>query len=163
MTSSASAITIRPAGTPDLEACARILAEAYRGFIASDGWDAAVVEALVLGQAHRGHLGVLLAEEALLTASRQGSVVGFASVRGAELTHLYIDSQHRRQKIGSRLLAAAEREIRFSGHGAIIVQVAAASALPFYQAAGLAVVREIAIADGPCAGQTAKRLEKALR
>ncbi len=155
--------TIRPAETRDLNPCAGILAEAYRGLVASDGWDGAMVEALVKSQANHDHLALLLAQEQLLIAIQQAVVVGFVSVREDEVTFLYVHAQHRRQHIGSRLMAAAERVIRSAGHPRLVVHVAAASALPFYQAAGMKAISELVIEQGPCAGRTAKRLEKALR
>jgi len=75
--------------------------------------------------------------EAILAAERAGRVVGFAGLRAAELTALFVAPRAARRGVGAALIAAVERLARRRGLRRLSV-VAAASAVPFYLARGFA-------------------------
>jgi GNAT superfamily N-acetyltransferase len=160
--STPAAPLIRPITEPDWDHCANILAQGYRSFVQSDGWDAQMVEALVASQATRLHLGQLAASQQVLVALWQNEVAGFLSLLGTEVTHLYVDPHLRRHGLGSLLLQRAQELARAAGQERLRIFAAAFSAVAFYERAGFRAAGEITITSGPCSGRTAIRLVQPL-
>ena len=133
-------VTIRPAGSADTEALARLCVEL--------GYDAnpeKTAESLRLVLAHHGH-EVLVAETPdsqvagwihVFAALRVGSP-GFAEIGG-----LVVDSRLRRRGVGARLVAAAEESSIRLGFGTVRVRsrVERGGTHDFYEDRGFLLVK----------------------
>jgi GNAT superfamily N-acetyltransferase len=82
--------------------------------------------------------------ERYFVAVRGGAIAGYAALRGAELTAVFVHPGAARRGIGAALVARVEREARRRGARRLVVR-AALSALPFYEALGFAGRRAIAV------------------
>jgi GNAT superfamily N-acetyltransferase len=98
--------------------------------------------------------------ETVLAAERRGRIVGYAGIRGAVLTALFVRPSAARRGVASALLARAEALARRRGVRTLRVD-AARSAAGFYRARGFSGGRAIRV---PLAGGAlaAVRLSKRL-
>jgi ribosomal protein S18 acetylase RimI-like enzyme len=128
------ACAIRSATAADIEAVTSIWHEGWR-----DGHLGHVPEGLV---AHRQEAQFLTRARARIAsmwvAEAAGAVVGFVTVKGDELEHLYVDRAARGTGVAAMLLRAGEREIRGAGHRRAWLAVVAGNqrARAFYARSG---------------------------
>jgi putative acetyltransferase len=73
--------------------------------------------------------------ERYLVALRGARQLGFAGLRGGELTALFVRPSAQRRGVGRALLLAAARAARRQGHAVLLV-LAALAAVPFYARLG---------------------------
>ncbi len=99
--------------------------------------------------------------ETLLAAERGGRVVGFAGLRRAELTALFVRPSAARRGVGAALVSAVERLARRRGVRRLSV-VAAVGAEPFYRARGFGGGRATRAPLPGSRGLAAVRLSKPL-
>jgi ribosomal protein S18 acetylase RimI-like enzyme len=74
-------------------------------------------------------------------AERDGVLVGYSTVVGNELVHLFVDPDHAGNGIGRTLLGAAEREMSDAGHRTLELHtmVGNTPAIGLYESAGWTV------------------------
>ena len=82
--------------------------------------------------------------ETVLAAERGGRLVGYAALRGAELTALFVRPSAGRRGIGAALLARIEALARRRGVERLTVR-AARSGLAFYRSRGFAGTRTVTV------------------
>jgi GNAT superfamily N-acetyltransferase len=82
--------------------------------------------------------------ERYVVAERGGRIVGYAAVRGSELTALFVLPREARRGVGAALLARVEREAREEGRTALRTD-AARSAWGFYAASGYRLGRALSV------------------
>jgi GNAT superfamily N-acetyltransferase len=82
--------------------------------------------------------------EAVFVAEREGRVLGYAALRGGEVTALFVLPSASRRGLGARLLGRVEREARRRGATRLVVR-ASRNGLPFYRARGYAGSRAIRV------------------
>jgi N-acetylglutamate synthase-like GNAT family acetyltransferase len=73
--------------------------------------------------------------ERYVVAERAGRIVGYAALRGAEVTAAFVLPSEARRGVGAALLARVERDARRRGVRRLVVR-AALSAIAFYEARG---------------------------
>jgi len=140
--------TIRPFRSADAAACLRLRAEAFRRVFAAEMPAAAVaggVRAWIPASFARA-----AGERPTFVAEAAAEIVGFATLRfldrgTAELLYLYVDLDHVRRGIGTRLLAHAEDWLR--RHRPDVRRLELDTAVPaynraFYEKRGFSVVGE---------------------
>ena len=76
-------------------------------------------------------------EEHFILACTKSSIVGVISLRGGEITKLYVSSKRIRQGIGAALFCAAQKQAGATGHKELTAWVHFDSAIPFYEAMGM--------------------------
>jgi GNAT superfamily N-acetyltransferase len=82
--------------------------------------------------------------ETVLVAARGPSLVGYAALRGAELTALFVRPSAARRGVASALLARIEALARRRGVARLRVD-AALSGVAFYRARGFRGIRTVAV------------------
>jgi len=82
--------------------------------------------------------------ERYFVAARGGRLVGYAALRGGEVTAAFVRPRFARRGVGVALLARVEREARRRGVRRLVVR-AAVSAVAFYEALGFSGSRPIAV------------------
>lgn len=117
---------------------------AYRGLMAEEFLDALSVEERV--RWHSGRLSRLQPGEAVLVATAEGRVIGFAAtgacrdpdhVEGGELYSIYVAPDLIGTGVGSELLAAAEQELaRYRSDSCLWVAKENHQAIRFYERRG---------------------------
>jgi putative acetyltransferase len=128
------AFTIRLAGLADAEALCAVHKAAVRVLCAS-AYTAQEIEAWLSERELAGFRHAMTeGGETVLVAERDGTVVGFASIKGAALFGLYVDPA-RGRGAGRLLLEAAEDQVRRRGANALSLQ-ATLNAVPFYRQHG---------------------------
>lgn len=82
-------------------------------------------------------------------AERDGRVVGYSTVVGNELVHLFVDPEHAGSGIGRALLAAAEALMSQAGHRTfeLHTMVGNAPAIGLYESAGWSVTDRLIHSD----------------
>jgi GNAT superfamily N-acetyltransferase len=98
--------------------------------------------------------------ETVLVAERRGALLGYAALRGAELTALFVRPSAARRGIASALLARIEALARRRGLGRLRVD-AAHSGVAFYRARGFEGTRAVRV-PLPDGAMTAVRLTRRL-
>jgi ribosomal protein S18 acetylase RimI-like enzyme len=133
-TKSTSEIVIRPAVFKDADAIATIL---WKSRTEAMPWLRVVHSALEM----RGWVArTLLKKEDVYVATREGRVVGFASVTPGWLTQLYVHPASQRSGVGTMLLAQARRRLPDGFHFWVFQRNLAARA--FYEKHGATLLRE---------------------
>lgn len=98
--------------------------------------------------------------ETFVVAERGGALLGYAALRGAELTALFVRPSAARRGVASALLARVEALARRRGVGRLRVD-AALSGVPFYEARGFGGRRTVRV-PLPGASMQAVRMAKRL-
>ena len=133
---SASETLIRPAVFKDADAIATIL---WKSRSEAMPWLRVVHSALEM----RGWVArTLLKKEDVYVATRDGKIVGFASITPGWLTQLYVHPAAQRSGVGTMLFAQARRRLPDGFHFWVFQKNAAARA--FYEKHGAALLRETA-------------------
>ncbi len=97
--------------------------------------------------------------ESYVVAERSGRVLGYAALRGGEVTAAFVRPSAARRGIGAALLRRLEREAVRAGARALRVR-AALPAVPFYEAMGFRGGRRIRIPLPDGAALPARALSK---
>ncbi|MCC6699855.1 MAG: GNAT family N-acetyltransferase [Candidatus Hydrogenedentes bacterium] len=151
---------VRRATAQDAEGLCHLLCACYEDFARTDDFSRDVVEAL---KETRGSLACVLediATQHVFVAEGESRIKGMVSVRGNEITRLYVCPQYQRMGLGSLLFTFAEAFAREGGHLRLFLGAAGRSMLPFYVKMGMRIDHERKIASGPCAGMTVLVLVK---
>jgi GNAT superfamily N-acetyltransferase len=82
--------------------------------------------------------------ERVLVAERGGRILGYAALRGSELTALFVRPSAAGRGVGTALLARAEREARRRGVASLVVD-ASRNGAGFYRARGFGGARPVAV------------------
>jgi len=150
----------RRATRDDAEAISSLVCRCYEGFRQTDGWSKDIVRAVQQGRGSPECIRRLIEEETVFVAHQGPAILGVVSVKANEITKLYVDPEHQRRGVGSRLFARAEAEIRRRGFTGMFLGAAVSSPLPFYEKMGMRIRERRRIDRGPCAGMTSTILEK---
>jgi putative acetyltransferase len=97
--------------------------------------------------------------ETVFVAERAGRLLGYAALRGGEVTALFVRPAAARRGLGSRLLARVEREARRRGRSTLTVRASRNAAL-FYRARGYSGARAIRVPLPGGAAIAARRLAR---
>lgn len=125
---------IRPAIPGDAIGICRVHQRAVRLLCRGD-YTAPQIEAWVGPRRPEDYIAALVDGERLWVASAAGRVVGFAGVKGHELTACYVDPDQGRRGIGQRLLRAVG-SVALTEGAACLVVMSSLTALEFYHRAG---------------------------
>jgi GNAT superfamily N-acetyltransferase len=82
--------------------------------------------------------------EAYLLAERRGRLLGYAALRGREVTAIFVRPSAARRGLGAALLGRLERLATRAGRRSLVVK-AALPALPFYAALGFRGTRRLRV------------------
>jgi putative acetyltransferase len=154
-----SSLSLRRARPSDAPAIAAVMRAAVRG-VAAGTYPARALAAWGSLPALYHAWAMTAGGETLLVAERRGRLVGYAGLRGAEVTALFVRPAAARRGVASALLARVEALARRRGVGVLRVD-AARSGVAFYQARGFSGGRPVRV---PLPGGTlvALRLTKRL-
>jgi GNAT superfamily N-acetyltransferase len=155
----APALRIRRARLSDASALASVLRAAVRG-VAPGTYPARTLSAWASLPALYHAWAMTAGGETVLVAALRGRTVGYAGLRGAELTSLFVRPSAARRGVASALLARAEALARRRGVRTLRVD-AARSGLAFYRARGFSGSRRVRI-PLPGGALAAVRLAKRL-
>jgi putative acetyltransferase len=129
-----AAFTIRPAELADAEAMCALHKAAVRALCVG-AYSGEEIEAWLRDREPAGFRQAMTqGGETMLVAERDGTVAGFASIKGTMLFGLYVDPAKGRGA-GRLLLAAVEDEVRRRGAAVLTLQ-ATLNAVPFYRRHG---------------------------
>lgn len=82
--------------------------------------------------------------ETVLVAERRGRILGYAALRGGEVTALFVRPAAARRGVGSSLLARVESGARRRGVARLVL-CASRNAVPFYRARGYSGSRPVRV------------------
>jgi GNAT superfamily N-acetyltransferase len=136
-------LRVRAARLEDAPAVARVMRSAIRA-LARTHYTPAELAAWASLPALYHRWAMTVGGERYVVAERAGRVVGYAAVRGGELTALFVRPREARSGIGSALLARIERVAREAGRTALRTD-AARSAWGFYAARGFRLGRALRV------------------
>lgn len=139
----AERIRVRAARLADARAIARVMRAAIRG-LAREAYSPARLRAWSSLPPLYHAWAMTAGGEAYVVAEGAGGVVGYAARRGGEVTAVFVAPRAARRGVGGALLARVERDARRRGVGRLVVR-AARSAVAFYEAAGFAGDRPVAV------------------
>jgi len=151
---------IRRATPADAEIASDIVCRCYEAFQETDGWPVDVVRDLKKRRGSIDCIRTLIEDERMWVAEREGRVLGMVSVKGNEITKLFVDPDHQRQGVGRQLFRRAEHLIRDAGHERVFLGAAVRTPVPFYEKMGMTVKGTRRITFGPCVGMTSTILDK---
>jgi GNAT superfamily N-acetyltransferase len=114
--------------------------------------------ATLLNDIDETELVEMISKRQLFVARRAGQVVGLAGWKGERLRHVYVDPQHVRQGIASRLVSRVESDFRQRTGANVILAGVALHAEAFYRAIGYDVVGRLRAWDGSAYLEMAKSL-----
>jgi GNAT superfamily N-acetyltransferase len=140
--SSGPALRIRRALLTDAPAIAGVMRAAVRG--ARGSYPARTLAAWGSLPALYHAWAMTAGGEDVLVAEREGRVVGYAGLRGAEVTALFVRPSAARQGVASALLARVEALARRRSVRRVLVD-AARSGVAFYQARGFTAVHAVRV------------------
>jgi len=72
-----------------------------------------------------------------------GGTVGYRQFDRFYLTHIWVDSKHRGNGLGSKLLQSLEHELKILGCTSIILETLNERAVKFYECLGYSIISEI--------------------
>ena len=133
-------IRIRDMTEADQTTVSEILCVCYHWLGEEEGLTAEQVEWLI---ANRGSIETVRTEsrsQRYMIACRGSTIVGMVAIDSNEITKLYVDPQYHRQGIGRALFETAENIICNTGFDEVTCG-STESAVPFYEAMGMSVVR----------------------
>ncbi len=136
-------VPVRPARLSDAAAIARAMRASIRG-LARDAYSAARIAAWSSLPALYHAWAMTAGGERYFVAERGGAIVGYAAIRGDEVTAAFVRPGAARRGVGGALLARIEREARRRGVRRLVVR-AATSAVAFYEATGFRGGRAIRV------------------
>jgi ribosomal protein S18 acetylase RimI-like enzyme len=134
---------LRRARLADAPALARVMRAAIRG-LARGAYPAAQVGAWSSLPAAYHAWAMTAGGETVWIAERSGRIVGYAALRRAEVTALFVLPSAGRRGIGTALLAAVERAARRRGIRRLVLR-ASLNGLAFYRAHGFTGRRPIRV------------------
>lgn len=127
-------LRIRPALAADAAACAAVMRAAVRAVSPSLHPPAALAAWSSLPALyHRWAMGP--GRETYLVAERAGRILGYAALRGPELTAVFVRPRAQGRGVGRALVGALAGRARRAGHRRLRV-LAARAAVPFYASLG---------------------------
>lgn len=127
-------VRIRAARLDDVPAVAAVMRDAIRGLARSGHGPRQLAAWSSLPPLY--HAWAMTAGgESYLVALRSGRVVGYAALRGGEVTAAFVRPSSARRGIGAALLRRLERDAARAGARVLRVR-AALTAVPFYEAMG---------------------------
>lgn len=156
----ADALRIRRARPADAAALARVMAAAVRG-VAAGTYPPRTLAAWGSLPALYHAWAMTAGGETVLVAERRGRLLGYAGLRGAEVTALFVRPSAAHRGVASALLARVEALARRRGVRTLRVD-AALSGVAFYRTRGFAGRRAVSV-PLPGGALAAVRLAKALR
>jgi putative acetyltransferase len=116
-------VALRPYLPADGRRCAAIFRAAIEE-IASEDYSEAQCEAWAAAADDEAAFAKGLAAMLTLTATRDGEVIGFASLKGADrIEMVYVDPEHAAQGVGAALVEALERLARARGASKLTAEV----------------------------------------
>lgn len=127
-------LRIRRAVPADAAAVAATMRRSIRG-LARESYGARALEAWSSLPALYHAWAMTAGGEAYVVAARAGRIVGYAALRGSELTAVFVLPGEARRGAGAALVRRIERDARRAGVRALRVR-AALSAIAFYRAQG---------------------------
>lgn len=150
-------LRIRRARVTDARRLARVMASAVRA-VPAGTYPARALEAWASLPPLYHAWAMTAGGETVLVAERGAAVLGYAALRGAELTALFVRPSAARRGVATALLARVEALARRRGVGRLRVD-AALSGLGFYRARGFTGSRAVRV-PLPGAALAAVRLVK---
>jgi GNAT superfamily N-acetyltransferase len=116
----------------------RVLLASYRWLGSQERWSREQLAAIQDRRASLESIREESLEQTWLLATIHDQVVGVAAIDGNEIARLYVVREHQGAGVGTRLFREAERIIRASGHGKVVLGTTE-TGRPFYEAMGMAV------------------------
>lgn len=153
-------LRIRRARPADARAIAAVMRAAVRG-VAPGTYPARALAAWASLPALYHAWAMTAGGETVLVAERRGRLLGYAGLRGAELTALFVRPSAGRSGVATALLARVEALARRRGVGVLRVD-AARSGVAFYRARGFSGGRTVRV-PVPGGALLAVRLTRRLR
>ncbi|WP_128254394.1 GNAT family N-acetyltransferase [Falsirhodobacter deserti] len=132
-----STVIIRDATHDDADALLAVH-QAAIGTLGREAYTEGECESWAFGLTSSGYVNSMDAGETFVAAICADTLAAFCSYMDNEIAGLFVHPQWSRQRVASKLLSTAEGRMRQSGVKKIILD-AAASAVPFYQAAGYVI------------------------
>ncbi|MCC6575335.1 MAG: GNAT family N-acetyltransferase [Planctomycetes bacterium] len=89
------------------------------------------------------------------------TLVAFLTIKGDEVSDLFVDTAQHRKGLGAELFRFALQAVKNAGHRQLQL-VTTGYGIPFYQAMGMKVTGKVDITSGPLQGGQTTRLEMRL-
>ena len=124
----------------ELECVQHLLERCYRWLAELESWRDEELEAILKARAGMETIAAESQSQAWLVAVLEEEIVGIAAIADNEIARLYVNPGHHRQGIGTQLFHTARTTIESAGHSEILLG-SAVSAVSFYEAMGMSVVR----------------------
>lgn len=125
-----SGVTVRPARASDAPAICCVHQRAVRILCQAD-YTSDQVEGWIGARVPQDYVDSMTGGEHLWVAEIRGQVVGFAGIKGSEITAVYVEPREARQGIGGQLLHVVERVAAAGGLPCVYLD-ASLTAVPFY-------------------------------
>jgi ribosomal protein S18 acetylase RimI-like enzyme len=145
-------LIIRDMNDDDLPEVSRVVCACYVWLAGKEGYTSEEMARLI---SERGSVEAIASQQKechFMVADAGGKIMGIAATSKNIITKLYIDPEHFRKGIGSRLFDAAEKHIANDGYNDIFLGAFPVSA-GFYEAKGMELEERKVTTGGPIKGR----------